>query len=128
VLLTITETITAAYELWAAGDLHGFLELFPDDAVFVVPGATSVSGDHDKAGFRTVLERVAEAAKAGRHRQELVCQYQGDSGAALVFDTHFGPSDADMYRSIHEWVFRDGRLQVWMLYVHEYELFANLWR
>jgi ketosteroid isomerase-like protein len=122
------ETIALAYERWGAGDLDGFLDLFDDDAVFVVPGRTPLSGDHDKAAFRSVLDRVAEATRVGRHRQELVCTYQGDSGTALVFDTYFGPDETDKYHSVHEWIFKEGRPHVWMLYVHEYDLFARLWQ
>ncbi len=125
--MTIAETIATAYDRWASDDVDGFLSLFDEDAMFVIPGTTSVSGDHDMAGFKAVLKRVAETTKAGRHRQELVCQYQSDSGAALVFDTHFGPDEGDKYHSIHEWIIRDGRPHVWMLYVHEYDLFARLW-
>ena len=125
--MTITETIDVAYQRWEAGDTDGFLELFDDDAVFVVPGTTPVSGDHDKSGFRAVLQKVAQATRSGRHRQELVCRYLADSGAALVFDTHFGPAESDKYHSVHEWVFRGGRPYVWMLYVHEYDSFARLW-
>lgn len=125
--MTIAEIITTAYDRWSANDIDGFLDLYDDDAIFVIPGTTSVSGNHDKAGFRVVLERVAETTKAGRHRQELVCRYDSESGAALVFDTHFGPNEADKYHSIHEWIFREGRPHVWMLYVHEYELFERLW-
>jgi ketosteroid isomerase-like protein len=123
----IADTIATAYDRWASDDIDGFLSLFDEDAIFVIPGTTSVSGDHDKASFRAVLRQVSETTTAGRHRQELICQYQSDSGAALVFDTHFGPDEADKYHSIHEWIFRDGRPHVWMLYVHEYDLFARLW-
>lgn len=110
-----------------AGDIDGFLEIFSDDAVFIIPGATAISGDHDKATFRRVLERVADATRTGHHRQELVSTYTGDSGAAAVFDTHIGPGEADKYHSVHEWIFRDERPHVWMLYVHEYDLFARTW-
>jgi hypothetical protein len=120
-------TISSAYERWDAGDIDGFLDLFDDDAIFVVPGATRVSGDHDKSGFRGVLARVAEATRAGRHRQELICTYLGDSGATLVFDNHFGPGEQDKYHSIHEWIFRGDRPHAWMLYVHEYDRFERLW-
>lgn len=119
--------IRTAYDRWTTGDIDGFLEFFVDDAVFAVPGQTSVSGDHDKAAFRKVLERLAEASQAGKHRQELICQYVSDSSAVLIFDTHFGPGEADKYHSIHELIFRDGRPCVWMLYVHEYDLFSRAW-
>jgi ketosteroid isomerase-like protein len=122
------DTVTIAYERWRVGDFDGFLELFDNDAVFVVPGRTALSGDHDKETFRGVLTAVAEMSRSGRHRQELVCAYQNDNGAALVFDTYFGPGENEKYHSVHEWIFRDGRPHVWMLYVHEYDLFEQLWQ
>jgi hypothetical protein len=103
------------------------LALFDDDAMFIVPGSTSVSGDHDKAAFRTVLDTVAKASDAGAHRQEMICRYEGDSGVVAIFDTFVVAGEDDKYHSVHEWIFRDGRPHVWMLYVHEYERFASVW-
>jgi hypothetical protein len=31
------------------------------------------------------------------------------------------------YHSVHEWIFRDGQPQVWMVYIHEYEIFEACW-
>jgi len=126
--MTPDETVTTGYERWNAGDFEGLLTLFTDDATFAVPGETSVSGDHDKAGFRAVLEKVAEASKAGRHRQEVICRYAGDSGIVVLFDNYVGEGAAQKYHSVHEWIFRDGRPFAWMLYVHEYDIFADAWR
>ena len=126
--MTPIETVALAYERWAQDDFDGFLDLFASDAVFVVPGATRVSGDHDKKAFRAVLESIEEATRAGRHRQELVCTYEGESGVVAVFDTFLGGPDAAQYHSAHEWIFRDGVPHVWMLYVHEYDVFDAAWR
>jgi ketosteroid isomerase-like protein len=125
--VTPAETVTLAYLRWDAGDLDGLLALFADDAMFIVPGSTSVSGTHDKASFRAVLDAVGAATRAGRHRQELVCRYEGDSGIMAIFDTFVGDDCAEQYHSAHEWVFRDGTLHAWMLYVHEYDVFDSAW-
>jgi ketosteroid isomerase-like protein len=79
--------VASAYDRWDAGDVEGFLALFPDNAVFVVPGSIRLSGQHDKVAFRTVPGEGLEATTAGRHRQELVCSYDGPSGTMCVFDT-----------------------------------------
>lgn len=122
------DQIAAAYAKWDAGDLDGLLAHFADDAKFFVPGATTVSGDHDKASFRRVLEDVAKQTAAGRHRQELICTYQADDGAMWLFDNHVTINGKnEKYHSVHEWGFRDERPAVWMLYVHEYDIFDRAW-
>ena len=122
------DVVAGAYERWNAGDVEGFLATFRDDAIFVVPGKTRVSGDHDKAGFRRVLEEISAAAREGRHKQELVCSYFGPNGSTHVFDNFVSINDRETkYHSIHEWILRDGSPQVWMLYVHEYEVFDQAW-
>ena len=124
--MSLSETVTLGYERWAAQDVDGFLGLFDDDAVFVVPGTTSLSGDHDKESFRRVLDTVGEATRMGRHRQQEVCRYESDGGVAVAFDSYV--ADSGKYHSMHEWIFKNGRPHVWMLYVHEYELFSEAWR
>ncbi|HEV2370076.1 MAG TPA: hypothetical protein VGR90_09375 [Acidimicrobiales bacterium] len=120
--------LAGAYDQWTRGNIDGFLEVFPDDAVFVVPGSTRLSGDHDKKSFRLVLNEVVQATKEGRHRQELVCSYEGPSGTIVVFDTFVSIEGAEeKYHSAHEWILREGVPQVWMLYIHEYELFGRVW-
>jgi ketosteroid isomerase-like protein len=114
-----------AYERWNAGDTAGFLAMLPDNAVFCVPGSTRISGDHDKAGFRRVLDNVTALTAQGRHRQEMICAYESESGVVVLFDTYVG--DEEKYHSMHEWIFRDGALIAWMLYVHEFDRFARVW-
>lgn len=123
------EVIAAAYEHWNSGDLEGFLALFADDALFVVPGSTRLSGEHDKAAFHRVCKELASATEEGRFRQELVCSYDGPSGSACVVDNLARMDGRETkYHTVHEWVLRDGKLQVWMLYVHEYSLFERAWQ
>jgi ketosteroid isomerase-like protein len=122
------EGIEAAYERWRQGDIEGFLAMFPDDAVFVVPGRTRVSGTHDKAAFRKVLEHVVAVTRAGRYRSELVTAYDAPDGEMLVFDNVVVvDGDERTYHSVHEWTLRDGRPLRWTLYVREYDLFSRVW-
>lgn len=120
--------VSSAYDRWDAGDVEGFLALFVDNAVFVVPGSTRLSGQHDKTAFSTVLGEVLEATTAGRHRQELVCSYDGPSGTMCVFDTFVTiAGEEHQYHSAHEWMVRDGKPYAWMLYLHEYATFERAW-
>jgi ketosteroid isomerase-like protein len=125
--MTSVEIVTKGYELWDASDADGFLALFDDDARFAIPGATPVSGDHDKQAFRKVLQQVFEATRGGRHRQELICRYYGDSGVVSLFDNYVGEGMQTKYHSVHEWIIRDGTPVAWMLYLHEYDVFASNW-
>lgn len=124
----LNELVAAAYDRWNEGDVEGFLTMFADDAVFAVPGSTRLSGDHDKAGFRAVLEEVTVATRDGRHRQELVCSYEDPGGSVCVFDNFVRVDGSEIkYHSAHEWILREGVPWVWMLYVHEFELFTRAW-
>lgn len=124
----MNEIVAAAYQRWDAGDHDGLLSMFPDDAMFVIPGSTPLSGDHDKAGFRGVLDRIGTAAKSGHHTQKLICSYDAPGGSACVFDNYVKVNGAEVkYHSVHEWILRDGAPQVWMLYVHEYDIFQAAW-
>ena len=117
------EAVTAGYERWNGTDFDGFLSLFADDAVFVIPGSTSRSGEHDKAAFRGVLESVGAAIRDGQHRQELVCTNDGPSGSMCVFDNFVVMNGGETtYHSVHEWILRGGIPHVSMPYVHDYDL------
>lgn len=126
--MSVNDQIAAAYEKWDAGDFDGLLALFHDDAMFIVPGKTRVSGDHDKASFRLVLADLAAAAAASEHGRELICSYGGTDGAMWLFDNYVTVGGRpEKYHSVHEWGFREGRPRVWMLYVHEYDIFDQAW-
>lgn len=122
------QRIDTAYERWSDGDVEGLLALFPDDAVFTVPGRTRVSGLHDKSSFRRALEHVVAVTRSGRYRSELVCSYESAAGAMYVFD-NFAVIDGEerTYHSAHEWVLRDGEPSSWTLYVQEYDVFSRVW-
>jgi ketosteroid isomerase-like protein len=122
------ERIEAAYERWREGDVEGFLALFPDDAVFTVPGGTRISGVHDKASFRKVLEHVVAVTRAGRYRSELATSYDAAGGRMLVFDNVVVVDGVQRtYHSVHEWTLRNGEPRSWTLYVREYDLFSRVW-
>jgi ketosteroid isomerase-like protein len=126
--MSVNDQITAAYDKWDSDDIDGLLAMFSDDAMFIVPGQTRVSGDHDKASFRRVLADVAAETALGRHKQELICSYEAGNGAMWLFDNYVTINGKEeKYHSVHEWGFRDGRPRVWMLYVHEYNVFAEAW-
>ena len=127
--MSIQEEIAAAYAKWDAGDVDGLLAMFADNAMFIVPGTTRISGDHDKVAFRPVLEAMAGETAAGRHRRQLICTYEGESGAMWLFDSYVTIAGQEQkYHAVHEWGIRDGKPFVWMLYVHEYDVFDRAWQ
>jgi len=122
------ESIDAAYARWRDGDIDGFLAVFPDDAVFTVPGSTRVSGAHDKASFRRVLEHVVAVTRAGHYRSNLVTTYEAPEGTMFVFDNVVVVDGTERtYCSVHEWAVRDGAPYGWTLYIREYDLFSRVW-
>ena len=122
------EIVGTAYERWDAGDHDGLLSMFPDDSMFVIPGSTAISGDHDKAGFRRVLDLMQSAVRSRQHNRKLICSYDAPGGSACVFDNYVTVNETEIkYHSVHEWILRDGVPQVWMLYVHEYDIFQAAW-
>ena len=126
--MPMSDQIAKAYDRWAEGDIDGLLAMFPDTAMFIVPGHTRVSGDHDKASFRRVVDDVVSRTAAGDHRQELICSYEGTQGAMWLFDNYVTiDGRTEKYHSVHEWTFADGQPHVWMLYVHEYDVFDRAW-
>ena len=45
-----------------------------------------------------------------------------------MFDNYVTVNETEIkYHSVHEWILRDGVPQVWMLYVHEYDIFQAAW-
>ena len=122
------ERIDTAYQRWRRGDVEGFLALFPDDAEFTVPGRTRISGTHDKASFRKVLEHVVDVTRDGRYSSELTTSYDAPDGEMLVFENRVVVDGVERtYRSVHEWTLHDGEPRSWTLYVREYDLFSRVW-
>jgi hypothetical protein len=113
------------YRLWSAREFDAMLNRLPDRMMFFIPGNTRFSGDHDKQGFRKVLDGLATVPA---HRQELVCCTETGDDLMAVFDNHIVLDGKETkYHSVHEWIFRDGQPVAFMLYVHEYEIFARVW-
>src|SRR5437763_11279667 len=98
VAVSIHEEIAATYAKWNAGDVDGVLAKFADNAMFLVPGTTRISGDHDKASFRPVLAELVGL------RQVLICTYDGQSGAMWLFGTYATIDGQEQkYHAVHEW-------------------------
>jgi ketosteroid isomerase-like protein len=118
----------AAFAQWTEGDVEGLLSHFADDARFFIPGSTTISGEFDGPAFRTMLSGVMDMTASGRHRQELVCGYEGTSGVVWVLDNVVTVGDAELtYHSAHEWIRKGATFAAWMVYVHEYDVFERAW-
>ena len=124
----MTASINDAYEAWAAGDAEPFLALFADDAKFFVPGATPVSGDHDKAAFRAVAEQVATAMAEGTHTQEVIEINEVSTGAFVVIHNVVRRGTEEIhYHSVHAFQGAVPGCPYWWLYLHEYPEFERGW-
>lgn len=118
-----------AENLFCQGDVDGFLALFDEKAQFFIPGRTPLSGEHDCTTVRPHLERMAMAVRSGDYKPEVICRYGGQGGALSVLDNHVLVDGQSMkYHSVHEWLLRDGRLVVLLVYLHEYDIFEAAWK
>src|ERR1051325_1362248 len=125
---TAKEIATKAYALWQDGDSDAVSALF-SNALFAIPGRTSISGDHKgRDAVCAVLAPLKAARDSGKHRQQPVCSYMSDGGAMFVYD-NFVTVDGkvEQYHSIHEWIMRSGKLVAMMVYIHEYDVFERAW-
>jgi ketosteroid isomerase-like protein len=122
--------IERANAAWQEADVEAWLDLFADDAKFFVPGATSISGDHDRASIVAVLRRLMRAG-GDDSGQWVIETYVSETGGASLVDqkvlrdgvTHhyhavslfeFGPQSGDRFAS-------------WWTFVHEYDAFERAW-
>ncbi len=64
------QTLSAAYDAFAKGDLASYLALCADDIEFHVPGTTPFSGVHTKADFPQWMAGVMEIAHRTNHVYE----------------------------------------------------------
>ena len=121
--------VLKAYQRWEAGDVDGLLSLFHDNAKFFIPGSTPVSGDHDKASFRAVLETVTARTAEGSHSQHIIDSYVGTGGVSAVLDNVITRDGEEIkYHSMHLWEWAEGdKLSYWWLFVHEYKQFERAW-
>lgn len=120
-----------AQDAWQAADVDRWLALFTPDAKYFVPGATSVSGDHDAESFRAVAPRLMRAS-GEESGLWVIDRYASANGAVALADqkvlrdgeTHhyhamllyeIGPNDTD-------------RFAYWWLMVHEYDAFERAWK
>lgn len=75
------------------------------------------------------LAELASAIGSGSYKPEVVCHYGGTAGGVSVLDNHVDlDTGLAKYHSTHEWILRDGRLSVLLVYLHEYDLFEKAWR
>jgi ketosteroid isomerase-like protein len=111
----------------ARWDTDAVLALFADDAKFFVPGATRVSGDHDRDRIADVLGTMKEIAAEG-FRRDVLAVTATPSGAMAVLHEYVTRDGQELdYHSIQDWDVRNGRVAYWWVYVHEYDQFDRAW-
>ena len=122
----LEDIVRAAYARLDAGDADGFLAVFRDDAKFFVGGATSISGDHDREGFRTIVPRLASVA--GQLKRDHLGLIANDEWASSVVHEYVTRDGEEIgYHVMHGWETRDGELAYFWIYVHEYDAFDRAW-
>jgi len=116
-----------AYESLSRWDVDAVLALFAADAKFFVPGATRISGDHERARVPEVLETM-RAVSAGALRRDVLDVVATSSGAMAVLHEYVTRDGQEIdYHSIHDWDIRNDKVAYWWVYVHEYDRFDRAW-
>ena len=122
--------VARAQERWEAGDVEGWLAMFHEDAKLFVPGETAVSGDHDKASFREVGERLLRAV-GDSSGQWVIDTYVSPNGAVCLVDQKVDSGGETLhYHAMLLYELKDptdDRFAFWWLMVHEYDAFAAAW-
>lgn len=117
------ERVRAVYRCLDEFDPAGVLALLAPEAKIFIPGATTISGDHEGDERMRVLERMAGFVPAVR--RDLLDFKEGPGGFAVVVHDYIGEHG---YHAVHDWEVRDGQLAYWWWYVHEYDEFEAAWR
>lgn len=116
-----------AYSSLSRGDVDAVLQLFADDAKFFVPGATRISGDHERDRIPDVLATMQEISSEG-FRRDVLAVVASPSGAMAVLHEYVTRGGQEFnYHSIHDWDVRNGKVAYWWVYVHEYDQFERAW-
>jgi ketosteroid isomerase-like protein len=121
------KVVREAYESLARADVDAVLRLLGDDAKFFVPGATRISGDHDRDRIPGVLASMQEISSEG-FRRDVLAVVASPAGAMAVLHEYVTRDGQEFnYHSIHDWDVRNGKVAYWWVYVHEYDQFDRAW-
>jgi ketosteroid isomerase-like protein len=107
------EMLKKMYACLNAGDLEGFLAGCTDDATFVIPGNTSVSGTFTRSTFIDLLTPVVDQSRGWFLEQVLAVAANDEHGIVQVFQRFKRDGQLRHYRTSHIITFRDGRIATW---------------
>lgn len=111
-----------------SGDVEAFLDLFLDEAKFFVPGATRISGDHDKAGYRGAAAVQAEIS-GGTERYDLLEVAVAGPTVTTVSHAHVERDGSSFeYHVVHSFTLDGEGFRWFWVYLHEYDQFDLAWR
>jgi ketosteroid isomerase-like protein len=119
-----------AQAAWQDADVDGWLALFAPDAKFFVPGATTVSGDHDAGSIRAVLPQLMRAGGEDSG-MSVIDSFLSANGAVALADQQVRRGEATHhYHQMMLYEIRPeaaDRFAFWWLLIHEYDAFAAAW-
>jgi ketosteroid isomerase-like protein len=107
------EMLKKIYTSLNAGDFEGFLAGCTDDATFVIPGSTSVSGTFTGSRFMDLLAPVVDHSQGWFLEHVLAVAANDEHGIVLVFERFNRDGELRHYRTSHIITFRDGRIATW---------------
>jgi ketosteroid isomerase-like protein len=91
-----------------AGDLHAFLSGCTDDATFLIPGDTPISGLFTKQAFQDHLAPIIDRSGGFFLQHVLAIAANDHQAIVLLFHRFSGPAGIRQYRTAHQLALRDG--------------------
>jgi ketosteroid isomerase-like protein len=101
------------YELFAKGDLQGFLDGCTDDVTFTVPGNTPGSGTFTKQTFIEWITGVLGQTDGTFREYVLDVFANEDHGILLLHHEFYRDGKYRQYGTAHICVLRDGLISAW---------------
>jgi len=122
------ELLRAAYRMFAAGDVPGFLGLCAPDITFRVPGANALSGHHDRDAFLGVLGPAME--RTNHTFRETVVHLAANDTDGFVLATQQLERDGQPLRwnAVHRWSFAGGKLASFWEFTDDEKTYDRAWR
>jgi hypothetical protein len=128
-LTDVNEMLERTMAAWQSADVDGWLAMFTPEAKFFVPGATSVSGDHDAESVAPVARRLMRA-QTSQSGLGVIETFVSSSGAVVLADQNVdrdGTTHHYHCMLLHELGQATDRFAFWWLMVHEYDAFDRAW-
>lgn len=123
------ETLRAAYNAFAQGNLEGYLKFCTDEITFHVPGRGQVAGDYTRAEFvHPFISKVIELTN-GTFQETVVDVVANDSRGVVLAGHQFERNGHRYaYDTAHIYKIKDGKLAEFAEYPADQYLFDEAWQ